>query len=84
LVAHNAAFDIRMLCQEMDRYSLSFQTGQKLFCTQRYFRKRVPGRPYSLDDVAAYYGVNKIINRKTHGKEIGDVMLIGTRCIGGF
>ena len=35
LVAHNMAFDIRMLCQVMDKYNLSFKGNQKVFCTQR-------------------------------------------------
>ncbi|PRP78292.1 hypothetical protein PROFUN_13826 [Planoprotostelium fungivorum] len=64
LVAHNAAFDTRMLLNELNKYSISFEEAPKVFCTQSFFRSIRPGQPYSLGDLANHYDVN--INRTVH------------------
>jgi len=66
LVAHNARFDIRMLCQEVRRWGLGLNSN-KVFCTLRYHRLKFPGKPSSLDDIASYFHIDQVIERRTHG-----------------
>jgi DNA polymerase III epsilon subunit family exonuclease len=52
LVAHNAAFDLRMLFQECERMGLqAFLQNRPVFCTMKYYRSLFPQRPYALIDV---------------------------------
>lgn len=52
LVAHNAAFDMRMLVQECERQGLeAFLQNRPVFCTMKAHRALFPGRPYALIDV---------------------------------
>lgn len=48
IVAHNAPFDLRMLCLELDRLRLPL-FGNRVFCTMQYEKKRgVPRASYTL------------------------------------
>lgn len=56
-VAHNAAFDWKFVCAEMNRASGNALVGRRL-CTVRLARRLLPHlRRRSLDFVANYYGV---------------------------
>ena len=64
LVAHNLAFDERFLEVEFRRVGISFEVGDKGFCTMRRFapvlKLRGRGAFYkmpSLEELAAFYGV---------------------------
>ncbi len=53
LVAHNADFDMRLFCQELDRLKLPLPNNS-VFCTMRYERRVHSVRPsYTLSAVAA-------------------------------
>lgn len=53
LVAHHADFDMRLLCQELDRLQLPLP-GNSVFCTMRYERRVHSTRSaYTLSSVAA-------------------------------
>ena len=57
-VAHNAAFDWRFLCAEMDR-ALGYQLDGRQLCTVRLSRKLLPHLPSrSLGALADYFGLN--------------------------
>lgn len=51
LVAHNADFDMRMLCQDLDRYQLPLP-GNSVFCTMRYEKRRGARSTYTLSACA--------------------------------
>lgn len=57
LVAHNAAFDLRMLAREYARAGLPLLSQRRqqrmAFCTMQHFRRRFPGRPFALGDMAS-------------------------------
>jgi DNA polymerase III subunit epsilon len=56
-VAHNAAFDWRFLCAEMELATGSVPAGRQL-CTVRLARKLLPQlRSRSLDSLARYFGL---------------------------
>lgn len=56
-VAHNANFDWRFLCMEMERATGRMLTGRRL-CTVRLTKKLLPGlRRRSLDYVSMHYGI---------------------------
>jgi DNA polymerase-3 subunit epsilon len=56
-VAHNASFDWRFLCAEMERATGMLPSGRQL-CTVRLARKLVPQLPSrSLDGLALFYGL---------------------------
>lgn len=61
LVAHNAAFDIRMLNQEMNKYNLETHASHKYFCTMKYFKQKVPGVASSLDAATKHFV--RLLNR---------------------
>jgi len=65
LVAHNAAFDMRMLHNEMLRARITLPTQLTTFCTMKYFKKKVPGHRFSLDALRDYFGLE--IQRDLHG-----------------
>eukprot|EP01102_Stenamoeba_stenopodia_P023098 TRINITY_DN9844_c0_g3_i1.p1 TRINITY_DN9844_c0_g3~~TRINITY_DN9844_c0_g3_i1.p1 ORF type:complete len:529 (+),score=153.14 TRINITY_DN9844_c0_g3_i1:258-1844(+) len=65
IVCHNAAFDLRMLKQEIERAGLPIMSIPS-FCTQRCFQKYYPQRSYSLSSVAAYLDI-QYLPRTTHG-----------------
>ncbi|KAH3767995.1 DNA polymerase III, epsilon subunit [Pelomyxa schiedti] len=67
LVAHNARFDTRMLVQQLNKYNYTLPASNNFFCTMQYFRRHNPGLPYSLDNVASFYGVDRGFNRIVHG-----------------
>lgn len=61
-VAHNAAFDWRFLCHEMQQATGTLPVGRQL-CTVRLARKLLPELPSrKLDQLAMYFGV-EIENR---------------------
>ena len=65
-VAHNATFDWRFVCSEMNRATGNALDGRRL-CTVRLARKLLPHlHRRSLDFVANYYGV-EIANRHRAG-----------------
>jgi DNA polymerase III subunit epsilon len=56
-VAHNAAFDWRFVCSELDRSLGRSLDGRKL-CTVKLARKLLPQLPSrSLDGLAVYFGL---------------------------
>ena len=56
-VAHNAAFDWRFVCAEMERATGMLPSGRQL-CTVRVARKLLPQlRSRSLDGLAEFYGL---------------------------
>ncbi|KYQ88954.1 DNA polymerase III [Tieghemostelium lacteum] len=75
LIAHNLAFDRRMLIQELIRSNIEFNPDHKCFCTMRYFRKVYQGQTYSLDSVSQHLNINKILLRKTHGALVDSEIL---------
>lgn len=65
-VAHNATFDWRFVCSEMNRATGSALDGRRL-CTVKLARRLLPQlRRRSLDFVANYYGV-EIVGRHRAG-----------------
>lgn len=65
-VAHNATFDWRFVCSEMNRATGNALDGRRL-CTVKLARKLLPQlRRRSLDFVANYYGV-EIVGRHRAG-----------------
>jgi len=66
LVAHNAAFDFRMLNQELKRLNLPLLTEDRIFDTQAYLRLRFPSRSYNLNAVCEYYHIDTS-HRTIHG-----------------
>ena len=57
-VAHNAAFDWRFLCAEMDR-TMGYQLDGRQLCTVRLARKLLPHLPSrSLGALADYFGLH--------------------------
>jgi len=75
LVAHNLAFDLRMLRQEMERLGFVMQNAHEVFCTMKYFRRLFPSRQYSLDAVSITFGVNQVVHRKLHGALVDSEIL---------
>eukprot|EP01132_Coremiostelium_polycephalum_P011138 gene11138-13643_t len=75
LIAHNLAFDKRMLIQELIRTKIPFNPDHKCFCTMKYFRKVYSGSNYSLDSVSQQLKINKILLRKTHGALVDSEIL---------
>ncbi len=56
-VAHNASFDWRFLCSEMDR-ALGHTLAGRQLCTVKLARKLLPQLPSrSLDGLAVYFGL---------------------------
>merc|ERR1712150_396281 len=51
LIAHNAAFDSRMLNYEFERLKRPLLPEFRVFCTAKWYRDRYPGQPYNLDAV---------------------------------
>jgi DNA polymerase-3 subunit epsilon len=61
-VAHNAAFDWRFMCHEMER-ATGFSPNGRQLCTVRLARKLLPELPSrGLDALALYFGV-EIVSR---------------------
>jgi len=75
LVAHNLAFDRRMLIQELVRSNIAFNHNHICFCTMKYFRKTYAGCNYSLDSVSQKLKINKLLLRKTHGALVDSEIL---------
>ncbi|GAM28380.1 hypothetical protein SAMD00019534_115560 [Acytostelium subglobosum LB1] len=75
LVAHNLAFDRRMLIQEMMRCKIPVKAEQKCFCTMRYFRRMYRETNYSLDSVSQRLNINKLLLRRTHGALVDSEIL---------
>merc|ERR1719433_189157 len=66
MVAHNAPFDVRMLNVELKRMKLETLDDFRVFCSAKWWRKKYPGRGYSLDDVCKQLGVDTS-RRTMHG-----------------
>ncbi|EFA76553.1 DNA polymerase III [Heterostelium album PN500] len=75
LVAHNLAFDRRMLIQELVRSKTPFDINHKCFCTMRYFRKMYKDSNYSLDSISQQLKINKLLLRRTHGALVDSEIL---------
>jgi DNA polymerase III epsilon subunit family exonuclease len=69
-VGHNAGFDWRFVCAELERCTGRTLIGRQ-FCTLRVARKLLPNLPSrSLGSLAEYYGVEMI----THHRALDDAM----------
>lgn len=54
--------------QHMDRLAARPPCKNDVFCTMLYFRRHTPGRAYSLDAMASYFGTTKLLAaRHVHG-----------------
>ena len=58
LVAHNAAFDMRVLKSCLNDYGIKWKTSAEYICTVLAGRRLLPGRKHKLDDLCAYYGID--------------------------
>jgi DNA polymerase III subunit epsilon len=73
VVAHNASFDIRFLCAEMERAGISF-SNQSL-CTMRLARRLVPDlRGYSLGNLVDHLRIQLPRGEAFH-RAMGDSMV---------
>ena len=57
LVAHNAAFDMRVLKRCIADYGLEWN-GADVMCTVNIGRKILPNQSHKLNDLCGYYGIN--------------------------
>eukprot|EP00698_Gefionella_okellyi_P019972 TRINITY_DN620_c0_g4_i1.p1 TRINITY_DN620_c0_g4~~TRINITY_DN620_c0_g4_i1.p1 ORF type:complete len:382 (+),score=97.67 TRINITY_DN620_c0_g4_i1:47-1192(+) len=60
LVAHNMAFDSRMLHYEIERVGLSSIPTHRLYCTQRFFVNKFPTRAYSLQSCCDFFNIPQL------------------------
>ncbi|EGG16909.1 DNA polymerase III [Cavenderia fasciculata] len=75
LVAHNLAFDHRMLIQEMMRSKIPINRSKKCFCTMKYYRKVIKDVSYNLDAISSQLKIDKLLLRRTHGALVDSEIL---------
>lgn len=88
VIAHNAAFDIAFLDEELRRVGRKPLTMERAICTLQLARTRFPGGQHSLDQLCERFGIDRSARVK-HGalidtRLLADVYieLIGGRQIG--
>jgi len=58
LVAHNAAFDLRVLRSCLQDYDIDWKNRAEYLCTVQIGRKLLPGISHRLDALCRYYGID--------------------------